>query len=165
MGSRAWERPLESGLWLVSRLLPDARPERSLPGSRGLRRRFVPGIRWRLSPKALSAPSLSPCAYALRRRPKSTASEQALTKRWHSPSTWYADTLQSKEDGAKTRSGDSRIRGIDGSNPPPFTSQSGLAEYSGPPPKNGGFRNPSRSTARASAGRLSSRPGSLRRDE
>jgi len=70
--------------------------------------------------------------------------------------------LQSKEDGAKTRSGDSRIRGIDGSNPPPFTSQSGLADFRAGA-NNGGFRNRPRLTARADP--LSSRPGSLRRDE
>jgi hypothetical protein len=42
--------------------------------------RFVPGIRWRVSPKAPSALSLSPCAYVSRRRPKSTAFDQASTK-------------------------------------------------------------------------------------
>jgi hypothetical protein len=77
-------RPLSRRLrpWLVSGLLPAARLRRSLPGSRGLRRRFVPGIRWQLLPKALSAPSLSPCAYAFRSRPKSTVFEQAPTKDW-----------------------------------------------------------------------------------
>ena len=57
----------------TGRMLPAARPRRSLPGSRGLHRRFAPGIHWRLSPKAPLAPTLSPCAYAFRRRPASTA--------------------------------------------------------------------------------------------
>jgi hypothetical protein len=66
----------------TSRLLLAARPLRSLLGLRGLRRRFVPGIRSQLSPKAPSAPTLSLCACAFRHRPGSTAFE-APTNGWH----------------------------------------------------------------------------------
>ena len=50
---------------------------------RGLRRRFVPGIRWRLSPKAPSASTFSPCVYVFLRHSESTAFEQAPTNGWH----------------------------------------------------------------------------------
>lgn len=42
-------------------------------------RRFIPGIRLRLSPKAPSAPTLSRCVYAFRRHPESTAFRKPLT--------------------------------------------------------------------------------------
>lgn len=65
-------------------LVPAARPPHLLLEWRGLPHRFVPSIRWLLSPKALSGPSCSPCAYAFPHHSESTASEVSLqrARRW-----------------------------------------------------------------------------------
>jgi hypothetical protein len=68
----------------VRNLAPAARPPHSLPEWHGPRHRFVPSTRWLLSPKALSGPTCSPCAYAFPHHSESTASEVSLhwADRW-----------------------------------------------------------------------------------
>jgi len=62
----------------VRNLAPAARPPHSLPEWHGPRHRFVPSTRWLLSPKALSGPTCSPCAYAFPHHSESTASEVSI---------------------------------------------------------------------------------------